>query len=145
MGRCWAFHTRNVFKDVAVADDIWAKQKRPIRLLTTRAERDKAYKALLDVKDRSKNVNRWDTGKEIARSMKKTPPRQKQYPAVRNQKGDSGDESVSAAQSGGNNKAGLTAEMKASDRCWEKRDRNWHVVDHGEEEWVEHDDVDFGF
>ena len=145
MGRRWAFHTRNVFKDTAVDDSIWAKQKRLIRLLATRAERDVAYKALLDVKDRSKNVDGWDTGKEISRSMKKTPPRQKQYPAVRNQKGDSGDESVSAAQSGGNNKAGLTAEMKASDRCWEKRDRNWHVVDHGEEEWVEHDDVDFGF
>ncbi|TKA56682.1 hypothetical protein B0A53_01877 [Rhodotorula sp. CCFEE 5036] len=145
MGRRWAFHTRNVFKDTAVDDSIWAKQKRLIRLLATRAERDVAYKALLDVKDRSKNVDGWDTGKEISRSMKKTPPRQKQYPAVRNQKGDSGDESVSAAQSGGNNKAGLTAETEASDRYWEKKDRNWQVVDHGEQEWVEHDDVDFGY
>jgi hypothetical protein len=61
MGRRWAFHTRNVFKDTAVDDSIWAKQKRLIRLLATRAERDVAYKALLDVKDRSKNVDGWDT------------------------------------------------------------------------------------
>ena len=80
--------------------------------------------------------------------MKKTPPRQKQYPAVRNQKGNGGGgggESVAAAQSGGNDKAGLKAETEASNRYWEREDRNWQVVDHGEEEWVEHDDVDFGY
>lgn len=147
-GRRWAFHTRNAFKNAAVDDSIWAKQKRPIRLLATRAERDAAYKALLDVKDRGKNVDGWNVGKEIARAMKKTPPRQKQYPAVRNQKGNGGGgggESVAAAQSGGNDKAGLKAETEASNRYWEREDRNWQVVDHGEEEWVEHDDVDFGY
>lgn len=113
MGRRWAFHTRNVFKKAAIDDSIWAKQKRPIRLLASRAERDTAYKALLDVKDRGKNIDRWNLGKEIARSLMKMPPRQKRHSAVRKQKGNGGGgRSVAAAQSRDKDKAGGMAEME---------------------------------
>lgn len=143
-GYAWTFSVR-IFLEQENADaSIWPKQRLPSRLLATRTEREPAYAAVRAVKNRGKWIDGWDLGKKIAIQSKQTPLRQILHPAVRNQKRASGGKSTSADQSGDE---GDAAEATTSGALpyFKRSERDLEITDHGQEGWVDHPDVDFGY